>query len=176
MRRTSCSGCDIANGRWSTSSEISGQFRLFAAARLSNLADDNTFVDKEWGKELCRQLIPLKLRWFTETDITVAQDSELLSLMRRAGCRQVLIGLESPEVRRHCRDWVRGGNSKQELPIAAAAVREIQSHGITVNGCFIPGLDSHTPDIFEQILQFSRENHLFDVQITVLTAFPARHV
>src|SRR5439155_5006686 len=59
-------------------------------------ADDNTFVDKEWGKELCRQLTPLRVKWFTETDITVSDDPELLTLMRRAGCRQVLIGLESP--------------------------------------------------------------------------------
>src|SRR2546427_98994 len=39
-------------------------------------ADDNTFVDKQWGKELCRALRPLHLKWFTETDITVADDVE----------------------------------------------------------------------------------------------------
>ena len=60
-------------------------------------ADDNTFVDHAWGKELCRQLIPLGVKWFTETDISVADDLELLQLMRRARCRQVLIGLESPD-------------------------------------------------------------------------------
>src|SRR4051794_38690145 len=59
-------------------------------------ADDNTFVDKAWGKELCRALLKLNIKWFTETDITVADDVELLHLMRDAGCRQVLIGLESP--------------------------------------------------------------------------------
>ena len=135
-------------------------------------ADDNTFVDKEWGKELCRQLIPLKLRWFTETDITVAQDLELLSLMRQAGCRQVLIGLESPGAPALQGLELRSNFKARTADRYAAAVREIQSHGITVNGCFILGLDTHTPEIFEQVLQFSRENHLFDVQITVLTAFP----
>src|SRR5205085_10565066 len=60
-------------------------------------ADDNTFVDKEWGKELCRQLIPLRLKWFTETDISVADDPELLDLMRARGCRQATIGPDSPE-------------------------------------------------------------------------------
>src|SRR5206468_2714270 len=57
------------------------------------LADDNTFVDKAWGRELCRQLAPLQVKWFTETDISVADDPALLNLMREAGCRQVLIGL-----------------------------------------------------------------------------------
>ena len=38
----------------------------------------------------------------------------------------------------------------------ADAVRRIQSHGITVNGCFILGLDNHTPAIFAQILDYAR--------------------
>jgi radical SAM superfamily enzyme YgiQ (UPF0313 family) len=135
-------------------------------------ADDNTFVDKEWGKELCRQLIPLKLRWFTETDISVARDSELLELMREAGCRQVLIGLESPTPEPLNGLELRANFKARSADRYADAIREIQSHGITVNGCFILGLDSHTPGIFQEVLDFSRENHLFDVQITVLTAFP----
>ena len=37
-----------------------------------------------------------RLRWFAECDLSVARDGELLDLMRRTGCAQVLIGLESP--------------------------------------------------------------------------------
>jgi radical SAM superfamily enzyme YgiQ (UPF0313 family) len=51
-------------------------------------------------------------------------------------------------------------------------VRRIQSHGITVNGCFILGLDRQTPDVFARILDFVHEIPLYDVQITVLTPFP----
>jgi radical SAM superfamily enzyme YgiQ (UPF0313 family) len=135
-------------------------------------ADDNTFVDKEWGKELCRQLTPLHLKWFTETDISVANDSELLHLMRKAGCRQVLIGLESP-TQSSLQGLEMNSNFKAKwFTRYADAVRKIQAHGITVNGCFILGLDGHTPDIFPQVLEFSRAVALYDVQITVLTAFP----
>lgn len=135
-------------------------------------ADDNTFVDHEWGKELCRALIPLGVKWFTETDISVADDSELLALMRRSRCRQVLIGLESP---------ARGALEGVELrtnfkarrgPTYVEALRRIQAEGITVNGCFILGLDRHTPDVFEEVLEFAEEVPLYDVQITVLTPFP----
>ncbi|MDG1432136.1 MAG: radical SAM protein [Paracoccaceae bacterium] len=62
-------------------------------------ADDNTFVNKKWGKALLREMRGLNLRWFTETDITVADDPELLDLMAQAGCRQILIGLESPSAK-----------------------------------------------------------------------------
>jgi radical SAM superfamily enzyme YgiQ (UPF0313 family) len=52
------------------------------------------------------------------------------------------------------------------------ALRRIQSHGVTVNGCFILGLDGHTTSIFKEVLEFARAVPLYDVQITVLTAFP----
>jgi radical SAM superfamily enzyme YgiQ (UPF0313 family) len=136
------------------------------------MADDNTFVDKKWGRELCRALIPLHLKWFTETDITVAEDPELLELMRKAGCRQVLVGLESPQ-----RSALEGielhGNRKAIWADRYAdAIHAIQSQGITVNGCFVLGLDGHTLDIFEQVRDFAMEHSLYDVQITILTAFP----
>jgi radical SAM superfamily enzyme YgiQ (UPF0313 family) len=135
-------------------------------------ADDNTFVDRAWGKSLCEALIPLKVKWFTETDISVADDEELLSLMRQSRCRQVLIGLESPErsalegIELRCDFKSRRANSYVD------AVHRIQAHGITVNGCFILGLDRQGPEIFEQVLEFAESIPLYDVQLTVLTAFP----
>jgi radical SAM superfamily enzyme YgiQ (UPF0313 family) len=135
-------------------------------------ADDNTFVDKQWGKELCRELAPRRLKWFTETDISIADDPELLSLMREAGCRQVLIGLESPE-----QTALEGIELKANFKAKRArdyrdAVRTIQDHGITVNGCFILGLDEQTPDIFPRILDFCMDVPLYEVQVTILTPFP----
>jgi radical SAM superfamily enzyme YgiQ (UPF0313 family) len=135
-------------------------------------ADDNTFVDKAWGKELCRQLAPLRLKWFTETDISVADDEELLGLMREARCRQLLIGLESP-----AQSALEGLEMKSNFKARRAAnyldaLRRIQAHGITVNGCFILGLDRHTPDIFQEVLDFALKVPLYEVQITFLTPFP----
>jgi radical SAM superfamily enzyme YgiQ (UPF0313 family) len=135
-------------------------------------ADDNTFVDKSWGKDLCRALAPLNIKWFTETDIAVAQDEELLELMNRAGCRQVLIGLESPSP-----SALRGIEMRRDIKARWAndytdAIAQIQSHGITVNGCFVLGLDGHDTSVFDDVERFAIESGLYDVQITLLTAFP----
>ena len=51
------------------------------------LADDNTFLNKKWGKEFLRAIIPLKINWFTETDISVADDDDLLELMAQSGLK-----------------------------------------------------------------------------------------
>lgn len=135
-------------------------------------ADDNTFVDKEWSKELCRALIPLGIKWFTETDISVADDDELLGLIARSGCRQLLIGLESPESSALEGLEMHSNFKARRAERYVDAIRRIQAHGITVNGCFILGLDSHDERVFEHVLEFVEQTDLYEVQITYLTAFP----
>jgi radical SAM superfamily enzyme YgiQ (UPF0313 family) len=135
-------------------------------------ADDNAFVDRSYWKELLAALPGRRLRWFAETDLSVARDPQLLDLMRESGCAQVLVGFESPveaglegiELRS---DWKR-----KRFPEYREAIAEIQEHGITVNGCFVIGLDGHTPEIFEQVFAFVRDSGLYEVQVTILTPFP----
>ncbi len=135
-------------------------------------ADDNTFVDKTWGKELCRQLAPLRIKWFTETDISLADDLQLLQLLHDSGCRQVLIGLESPTASALEGIEMHGNFKARQFARCRDAIAAIQSHGVSVNGCFILGLDRHGPEIFQQVYDFAIANNLYDVQITILTPFP----
>ncbi|OGA15413.1 MAG: B12-binding domain-containing radical SAM protein [Betaproteobacteria bacterium RIFCSPLOWO2_02_FULL_63_19] len=135
-------------------------------------ADDNTFVNKRHGRELMRALAKEHVRWFTETDISVAEDEELLRMMHDAGCAQVLIGLESPSPAgldglEQKANW----KSKQRAKYRKAIDR-IQGHGITVNGCFILGLDGAGPESFAEVWDFVRDSGLYEIQITVQTAFP----
>lgn len=135
-------------------------------------ADDNSFVNYDHYKSLLRALVPERLRWFTEADVAVARDDELLGLMRDSGCQQVLIGLESPH--RAGLDGIElNANWKmKQLDQYREAITKIQSYGITVNGCFILGLDGDSPAIFDDVLNFVRDSGLYEVQITFMTAFP----
>jgi radical SAM superfamily enzyme YgiQ (UPF0313 family) len=135
-------------------------------------ADDNSFVHREHYKQLLRRLTPEKLRWFTEADVRVAEDDELLDLMRDSGCQQVLIGLESP--RRANLEGIELKNNwkARQQDYYMEAIAKIQSYGITVNGCFILGLDADTPEVFDDVLEFVRDSGLYEVQVTFLTAFP----
>jgi radical SAM superfamily enzyme YgiQ (UPF0313 family) len=112
------------------------------------------------------------MKWFTETDISVADDEELLDLMRQARCRQLLIGLESPERLALEGVELRSNFKARRAESNLQGVRRIQAHGITVNGCFVLGLDNHTPEIFQEVLDFVERVPLYEVQITVLTPFP----
>jgi len=135
-------------------------------------ADDNSFANHHHAKELLRALIPERVHWFSESDISIADDPELLDLMRESGCRELLIGLESPTMSgidgvEQRRNWKRTRFDKYRDDIA-----RIQGHGIAVNGCFVLGLDGDGPEVFDAIEAFVRESGQFDVQITVMTPFP----
>jgi len=136
------------------------------------LADDNTFVNKAHSRELVGAMGEEGVSWFTETDVSVADDPELLAMMADSGCAEILIGFETPtasgldgvELRRN---WKRG-----RLEGYRDAVELIQSRGVAVNACFVLGLDGDGPEVFDAIQAFVEETQPFDVQITVVTPFP----
>jgi radical SAM superfamily enzyme YgiQ (UPF0313 family) len=135
-------------------------------------ADDNSFVNRRYWRELLPELAKRRIRWFTETDLSVHEDQELLRLMRRAGCVEVLIGFESPvaqglnglELRRN---WKHKRHAQYRR-----AIERIQAAGIRVNACFVVGLDGHDASVFDALLEFVHTALPFDVQVTVPTPFP----
>lgn len=136
------------------------------------LADDNTFVVKRRSRELVDVIGQEGVHWFTETDVSVADDPHLLSLMHQAGCREILIGFESVNAEaldglETRRNWKLG-----QLERYRDAILTIQGHGIAVNACFILGLDGDGPGVFDDVADFVDLTNPFDVQITVLTPFP----
>jgi radical SAM superfamily enzyme YgiQ (UPF0313 family) len=135
------------------------------------LADDNTFVDKAWSRELAALLGEFAIPWFTETDISVADDEDLLDALARSNCAELLIGLESVETASLVRAEPRRYKAS-ERPRYAEKIRRIQDRGIPVNGCFVLGFDEDDPGIFERTLEFARACELAEVQITILTPFP----
>ncbi len=136
------------------------------------LADDNTFANKSYGKRLVKAIAKEKIRWFTETDISVADDEDLLSMLRDSGCVQLLIGLEATDESTLDGIETKANWKAKRVSSYIGAIRRIQSYGITVNGCFILGLDGQDKDSFSNVKKFVEESGLYDVQVTVQTPFP----
>lgn len=136
------------------------------------LADDNSLLNARYWNGVLAEFATRKIRWFTETDISVARKPEILDQLRDAGCRELLIGLESP-VEEGLDGLELRANWKQRMqPHYQEAIAAIQGAGIRVNGCFIVGLDGHGPGIFDAIERAVEELALYDVQVTLPTAFP----
>lgn len=150
--------------------ELDAIFKLWKRPFIE-LADDNTFVDKKWSKELLKLFGQYKMKWFTETDISIAYDDELLDLLAKSNCAQVLVGLEASSAE-SLKGIDRNNWKYKQFDYYLEAIDKIQSYGISVNGCFILGFDKDTPETFRATEQFIQDSNLSEVQITLLTPFP----
>lgn len=143
--------------------------RVHRPGRMVFFVDDNLTSNLPAAKELMRALIPLRIRWVTQCDITVGHDPEALELMRRSGCQGVLIGLESLD-RDSLKAMNKGFNLMRGGP--AEAIANFQRHGLRVYGTFIFGYDTDTPETFDTNLAFAREQGLFIAAFNHITPFP----
>ena len=139
--------------------------------RLLLFADDNAFVLREQSKALLRAMIPLRLRWIAQTDISIARDAQLLSLMADAGCQWIVIGFESVS-ERSLRTIEKGSFKQSNLARYRESIATIRSYGIGVYGTFIVGLDADSERVFDDTSRFILENRLYGANITVPTPLP----
>lgn len=135
------------------------------------LADDNTFIDKNWSKQLLKLFSNYKMKWFTETDISVAYDDELLESLANSNCAQILIGFETSTAK-GLKNIDKANWKYKQFDNYYKAIEKIQSYGISVNGCFILGFDTDTIDTFNETEIFIKQSNLSEVQLTMLTPFP----
>ena len=138
------------------------------------VADDNFIANKSDAKGLLRELGAwgrangYPISFGTELSVNVAQDDELLELMRDANMTTVFLGIESPRtsslVETKKTQNVRGNLVEQ--------VHKIQSYGLQVQAGMIVGFDSDDVDIFDEQLRFLQEARIPLVMLNLLQAFP----
>ncbi len=135
--------------------------KSLGASRILFL-DDNPIARPDAAKELFRAMIPLKIKWASQSTINIARDPELLDLAARSGCVSLSIGLES--INEDSLGSIhKGFNRPKRFDQDLAAIR---NKGIQVIALLMVGLDGDTLDVFGRSLQF-----LIDNQITFLKLF-----
>lgn len=139
------------------------------------LVDDNFIGNKKLAKELLREMgrwgrergYPLDFQ--TEVSLNVAQDDELLELMRAANFTTIFIGIESPR-RASLAETRKTQNLRGDL---VEDVRHVQSYGIQVQAGMIVGFDNDDDTIFEEQLRFIQEARIPISMTGLLQALPA---
>jgi radical SAM superfamily enzyme YgiQ (UPF0313 family) len=137
--------------------------------KLIFFVDDNITSNLAQAKEFMRALIPLKLRWVSQSSINAAHDEEFLDLMVRSGCQGVLIGFESlnPDnltAMNKTFNLSRGGFEK--------ALENLRRHRIRVYGTFVFGYDGDTADSFNPTVEFAIGHGMYIAAFNHLTPFP----
>lgn len=150
--------------------EIEFIHKIWPHARI-NFADDNFFINRKFSKELVRHLKKINLRWFAQTDISIANDEEFIKELKAAGCTTLFIGFES--ISKSSLSQINKNSWKlNQLNNYPEAIKRIQSKGIGIVGAFIIGLDGDTKETFNELADFIIDNNIFIPQITILTPLP----
>jgi radical SAM superfamily enzyme YgiQ (UPF0313 family) len=132
-------------------------------------ADDNVASDHKKLEEICKQLIPLNINWFSQSDISVAKDESLLKTMKNSGCQGLLIGFESLSKE----DLKQMGKLHNTLTGEyKEAISRLRDNGIKIHGSFVIGYDHETTDSIDKTLEFAIDQKLAMATFFPLTPFP----
>jgi len=126
--------------------------------------------DIEDRKILLEKIIrkDFKFTWGCQTTVKMAEDPELLGLMRRAGCFAVFTGIESFE-----EADLKGMRKNQNVgKDYADIVSKIHKHKIGVVASCIIGLDTHKKGYYKVLAEKLKKIKVDFVDIKYMTAFP----
>lgn len=137
------------------------------------VVDDNFIGNKRNVKKLVPELVEWQAKngypfsLLTEASVNLADDDDLLDMMRSAGFRRVFLGIETP-----VEESLKEAQKSQNRGNLLESVKKIQSYGMEVMGGFIVGFDHDPEDIFERQISFIRESAIPLAMVGLLTALP----
>ena len=137
--------------------------------KLIFFVDDNITSNIDQAKQLFRELIPLKIRWISQSSMHAAHDREFLDLMTRSGCQGVLVGFESLD-ESTLRKMKKGFNLQHGG--YQQALSNFREFGVRLYPTFILGYDEDTEATFERAVEFALQNRFYIAAFNHLTPFP----
>ncbi|PSB30765.1 B12-binding domain-containing radical SAM protein [Stenomitos frigidus] len=179
-----CEFCDIPelygrNPRLKEPEQITAELDAMLASgnlRAVYFVDDNFVGDRRAAMKLLPHLIDWQKRngypiqFACEATLNLAQNKELLAMMREAYFCTVFCGIETPEA-----DALKSISKQQNLMGGMSildAIKTLNSYGMEVVSGIIIGLDTDTPDTGDRILEFIRLSNIPMLTINLLHALP----
>ena len=177
-----CEFCDIPElygrrPRFKTREQIEAELDALVAAGVPGaiyFVDDN-FIG---NRKAARQLLPYLVQWqrsrgfpvefACEATLNLAQQHDILAMMREANFATVFCGIETPEPQ------ALGAIHKEHNmrhPIEES-VKTLNSFGMEVVAGIILGLDTDTPQTVDNILSFIDQTNIPMLTINLLYALP----
>jgi radical SAM superfamily enzyme YgiQ (UPF0313 family) len=138
------------------------------------IVDDNFIGNKARAKQLCVALSEWRAQhktsfdFLTEASLNLADDPELMQMMKDAGFISVFLGIETPD-----ESGLIASNKLQNTRRSMLdSVATIHSYGMQVMGGFILGFDTDREDIFDRMVDFIQKSGIPIAMVGLLQAMP----
>jgi radical SAM superfamily enzyme YgiQ (UPF0313 family) len=131
--------------------------------------DDNFTANRKRAKELLKRMIEEKLDfiWSTQVRVDISKDLELVSLMKKAGCHTVYIGMESVNPNR-----LKSMKKQQTIEEMILAMQILRQEHIRVHGMFVYGFDDDDWQTVKETVRFAKKAKFSSTQFLILTPLP----
>jgi radical SAM superfamily enzyme YgiQ (UPF0313 family) len=177
-----CEFCDIIEiyGRRPRTKAVAQVIRELDQLHAAGWNDTVFIVDDNFigNKVRAKQLLSALAEWrkengggfplLTEASLNLADDAELMQLMKDAGFVSVFLGIETPD-----ESGLISSNKLQNTHRSLLeSVETIQSYGMQVMGGFILGFDTDKEDIFDRMVEFIQKSGIPIAMVGLLQAMP----
>lgn len=142
-------------------------------SKLLWLTDDNFFADRDWAISVLNKIINsgIKYNFTIQARYEVGFDNEVLTLLKKAGFKEVAMGIEFLED-----EAFKAFNKKSSYADIVMSIKNIKDHGLNVRGLFIVGADNHGKGIGKKITDFVIEYGICGVLIQSMYFVPGTPV
>lgn len=147
--------------------EIEYDLKLFPQLQEIMFETDTFTISHKHVREVCNEILRrgLKIKW--SCNVRVDIDISLLPLMKKAGCRMLMIGYESG-VQRCLNSVCKGVTIEQSRKFTEAAAKL----GFILHGCFMFGFPDETKEEARQTIEFAKNLPLDTIQASGIVAYP----
>lgn len=139
-----------------------------------DISDDNFIGNKKFVKkfltelELWCQRRNYPFYFTTEASMNLADDDELLEMMKRCEFRFVFMGIETPDP-----DLLAVTQKKMNsMKPIVERIHHVYKHGISISAGFILGFDSEKPGIADAMIDCIEETGIMVAMVGLLVALP----
>jgi len=131
--------------------------------------EDDTFtVVKSNALAICEEILRRGLKiTFSVNARTDTADEELFRMLKRAGCRELLVGFESGD-----QGMLNRMEKNETVDDAAHFMSLAHKADLDVHGCFVLGLPGETENTIEKTTEFALQLGLHTVQFSAAVPFP----
>jgi radical SAM superfamily enzyme YgiQ (UPF0313 family) len=151
--------------------EIEYDFSLFPYLREVMFETDTFTASPNHVEGVCKEILKrnLKITWSCNCRTDV--DLKLLPLMKKAGCRMLMVGFEFGT--QEALDAVRKGTTLEQSERLA---KEAQRLGFTVHGCFMFGAPGENMESALKTIEFAKSLPMDTVQFSGICAYPGTEI
>ena len=147
--------------------EIEYDYKLFPNIKEIMFETDTFTASVAHVRGVCEEILKrnLKIKW--SCNVRVDLNLELLPLMKKAGCRMLMVGFEFGT--QESLDAVKKGIKLEQSARFAKTAHKL---GFTIHGCFMIGAPNETRESAQKTIDFAKSLPLDTVQFSGICVYP----